>query len=241
MEHSRPVSTTDARTELFRSSWSLYDTVIAANYMFHREIRSVVARLLGGSVRGCSLLDLGCGNARGLAVLLRAAPPRLYVGVDVSRPALDQAAVELAGLPEVRLLEVDMLACVDRLAGEGQRFAWVYSAFALHHLSTADKGRLFHAVARVLAPGGGFLLVDVVRDAGQSREAYLAEYLKTVEEQWLELSPEQRREVREHVTAYDFPETLADLSGLAQAASFTPADSLGDFREHHVMLFRKGS
>ena len=72
----------DARTELFRSSWSLYDTVIAANYMFHREIESAVAGVMGGSTGGCSLLDLGCGNARGLAAMLRAAPPRLYVGVD---------------------------------------------------------------------------------------------------------------------------------------------------------------
>ena len=233
------MSTTDARTELFRSSWSLYDTVIAANYMFHREIESVVAKVVGRSIRGSSLLDLGCGNARGLAALLRSAPPQLYVGVDLSRPALEQAAVELAGLPQVRLQEEDMLACVERFADEGQRFDWVYSSFAMHHLNTADKGRLFQAVARVLAPRGCFLLVDVLRVADQSRQAYLDAYLKTVDEQWLELSREQRQEVRQHVTAYDFPETLAELSALAQAAGFTPAELMGEFREHHVMVFRK--
>ena len=157
----------------------------------------------------------------------------------MSRPALDQAAVELAGLPQVRLQEEEMLACVERFAGEGQRFDWVHSSFAVHHLGTADKGRLFQAVARVLAPGGGFLLVDVVRDAAQSREAYLETYLKTMDDEWLELSLEQRREAREHITAFDFPETLAELSGLARAAGFHEARLLGKYREHQVMLFRK--
>lgn len=231
----------DARTELFRSSWSLYDTVIAANYMFHREIEAAVTGLLEGHVRGGSLLDLGCGNARGLARLLQSAPPRLYVGVDVSRPALEQAAVALAGLPEVRLLEEDMLACVKRFASEGQRFDWVHSSFAVHHLSTVDKGRLFRSAAQVLARGGGFLLVDVVRGSDETRETYLEGYMGTVDQEWVELSQEQRQEVREHVTAFDFPETMAELSGLAQAAGLTPADSLGKFREHHVMVFRKTS
>jgi len=233
------MSAADARTELFRSSWSLYDTVIAENYMFHREIASAVAEVLGESIEGGSLLDLGCGNARGLAALLRAAPPRLYVGVDVSRPALGQAAEELAGLPAVRLQEEDMLASVERFAAEGQRFDWVHSAFAMHHLRTPEKGRLFQAVARVLSPGGGFLLVDVASGAEQPREAYLEAYLGRVDEAWLALSPDQRREVREHVTAFDFPETLAQLSTLARAAGFLDARVLGRYQEHHVMLFHR--
>ena len=233
------MSTSDARTELFRSSWSLYDTVIEANYMFHREIESAVAGVMGRNILGFSLLDLGCGSARGLATMLRTAPPRLYVGVDMSRPALEQAAAELAGLPEVRLQEEDMLACVERFAREGQSFDWVHSAFALHHLGTADKGRLFHAVARVLAPGGSFILVDVVRNAGQSLEEYLEMYLKTVDEKWLELSLKQRQEVREHVMAYDFPETLTELTSLAQAAGFQEPHLLGKYGDHQVMHFRK--
>lgn len=233
--------TYDPRTELFRASWSLYDTVIAENYMYHREIESVAEKVLNENAHGGSLLDLGCGNARGLAAILRKTKPRLYVGVDVSRPALDQASAELAGLPEVRLLEEDMLACVDQFRVVGQRFDFVHSSFAVHHLTTTDKERLFQSVAQVLTPAGGFLLADLVRAVGQSREDYLKVYLRTVDSEWLALNAEQRREVREHVTAFDFPETVPDLTRMAQAAGFQEAALLGEFREHQVMLFRKVS
>ena len=63
------MSQPDPRTEIFRSSWSLYDAILGENYMFHREIHAVVRDVIAlRAARGpYSLVDLGCGNARGLS------------------------------------------------------------------------------------------------------------------------------------------------------------------------------
>lgn len=230
----------DARTEIFRSSWSLYDAILGWNYMFHREIEVAVRAALrpNSPPHDYALLDLGCGNARGLVALLRDAPPRRYVGVDLSRPALDQAAEVLRELPAVELREQDMLACVEEFAGAGTRFEVIHSAFALHHLSSSDKARLFQALARTLTPGGVVVLVDVVRDARQSREAYLEAYLGMVQTEWRALTAEQVTQVRDHVQAYDFPETLETLATTARAAGLDDCRVLGAYRQHHVLQFQ---
>ncbi|MCC7373994.1 MAG: class I SAM-dependent methyltransferase [Verrucomicrobiales bacterium] len=235
------MSSVDARTEIFRSSWSLYDAIIGMNYMFHREIESTVGQVIRGiGERGdYSVLDLGCGNARGLSNPLRAMPPRRYVGVDLSRPALDQAAEELKALPSVDLREQDMLASVEELGGQSRAFDLIHSAFAMHHLSASDKARLFRAMSRMLTSAGISLLVDVVRDVGQSREAYLADYLGMVDAEWTRLSAEQIGQVRDHVSAFDYPETLEALVRMARDAGFEEARTLARHRQHHVILFQR--
>ncbi|MBN8249236.1 MAG: methyltransferase domain-containing protein [Verrucomicrobia bacterium] len=231
-----------ASAEIFRCSWSLYDTIVAHDYMAHREIQERVAPVLAGrAAQGpYTLLDLGCGNARWLGDTLRLSPPARYLGVDLSRAALDEAAVHLRALRSVRLLEQDLLACVQGTAPAS--FDVVYSGFAVHHLGAADKQRLFEAVRAVLTPAGEFLLVDVVREEGQSREQYLENYLAMVRSQWTSLGPEQYEEVARHITAHDFPETQSALEGMAREAGFDGMALLGRFGAHQVLRFaRSGS
>ncbi|HMP84932.1 MAG TPA: class I SAM-dependent methyltransferase, partial [Verrucomicrobiota bacterium] len=189
----------DARTELFRSSWSLYDTVIERNYMFHRQIHDCVRCALRErwAGNGYRLLDLGCGNARLLADTLSVVPPARYLGVDLSRTALDEAAAQLKALPSVELREQEMLACA--LEAPPSSFDVAYSSFAAHHLTAEDKRRLFGAVAESLASDGEFLLVDVVRGENQTRDAYLEDYLRMMRTEWNALDSEQIKEACAHV------------------------------------------
>ena len=50
----------------------------------------------------------------------------------------------------------------------------------MHHLSSDDKQRLFQACATILATGGEFVLVDVVREEHQTRDQYIDAYLRMV-------------------------------------------------------------
>jgi len=225
------------QTELFRASWSVYDTIIRENYMFHREIHARLREVIAGraALGGYSLLDLGCGNASGLAETLRDFPPASYLGVDLSRAALECAARSLAGLPVVELREQEMLTCLATLPPGSADL--VYSGFAIHHLPQPDKRRMFEAIAAVRSPGGMFLLVDVVREPGESREQYLESYLRMVATEWPALSAAQVREVRKHVAAHDFPESVPDLVEMASQAGLIQCRVLARHRQHHAMLF----
>jgi len=226
----------DDNTALFRKAWTLYDTISEKNYMFHREIYAHVTRLLQQRhAQGpYHLLDLGCGNARFLSPCLRVAPPASYDGVDLSAAALDEARTHLNGLANAALHHKDMLQAVE---DTDSAFDVIFTGFAVHHLDAAGKQRLFTACAERLAPGGQFILVDVVREEGQTREQYLDGYLNFMRTQWTEVLPEHLDEACAHVAAYDFPETLADLAQMAKHAALSKPQIIGRYQQHCILRF----
>jgi cyclopropane fatty-acyl-phospholipid synthase-like methyltransferase len=155
------------------------------------------------------LLDLGCGNTRFIAPCLRTATPSRYAGVDLSEAALNEAREYLSGLENVALHHQDMLQAVQAADAS---FDVIFSGFAVHHLGAEGKQALFHACAAKLAPGGHFILVDVVREEDQTREQYLEGYLDFMRTQWTAVRPEHLDEACAHVAAYDFPETFSPIS-----------------------------
>lgn len=228
----------DDETTLFRTSWSLYDALSEKNYMFHREIYALIAGMLRQRrERGSySMIDLGCGNTRFLAPCLKAAPPARYDGIDLSPAALDEARSYLSGLENISLHCQDMLHAVQTAEGT---FDTIFSGYAVHHLDAEEKQQLFHACAARLAPGGTFILVDIAREEGQSRQHYLDTYLHTMRTQWTAIHPADMDAACAHVAAYDFPETLTDLTQMATAASFREVMLVERFAQHHVITFHK--
>ena len=67
---------------------------------------------------------------------------------------------------QVELIESEMLQYCESCT---QQYDVVMSSYAVHHLSVPNKQRLLAAVARLLKPGGCFLLVDVFRAEGEAR------------------------------------------------------------------------
>jgi SAM-dependent methyltransferase len=229
----------DDETHLFRTSWGLYDALSEKNYMFHREIYTIIARMLHERRQQgeYAMLDLGCGNTRFLAPCLHAAPPSRYDGVDLSQTALDEARGYLHGLENITLRCQDMLEAM-RGCAKGS-LDTIFSGYAVHHLDAGEKQQLFHACAGSLAPGGRFILVDIARQEGESREQYLDTYLHTMRTQWTAVRPEDMEAACAHVAAYDFPETVADLTHMAAAASFRDIQLVDRFAQHHVLVFQK--
>lgn len=226
----------DDETALFRKSWTLYDALSEKNYMFHREIYQLVEELLKqrhqkGPYR---LLDLGCGNARFLAPCLQAAPPAAYHGVDLSASALDEARGYLRDVPSVTLHHKDMLQAVEDAESS---FDVIFTGFAVHHLDSAAKQRLFCACAAKLASEGCLIMVDVVREESQTREQYLDLYLGTMRSQWTALPPNELEQACSHVAAFDFPETLGDLAAMARQAAFGKTELIVRHAQHSLLVF----
>lgn len=206
--------------------------------MHHREIYQAVSEVIGkraakGSFR---MMDLGCGNARCVAPILRRHPPDSYRGVDLSEAALGEASIFLQGLEGVSW------KCADLLEhAESEHSAWdiVFSGFAVHHLQAGEKRRLFRAIARIVPENGFFLLVDVVREEGMSREDHVRSYTGMMRREWSDLPAEALEEGCAHVTAHDHPSTASELADAACEGGFSEARDLGRHGPHRTFLFSK--
>jgi L-threonylcarbamoyladenylate synthase len=113
--------------------------------------------LAGASGAGARMvLDLGTGTGQTARRLLERHPDAFLVGIDESPVMLAEAAREL---PAARVSLV--VGTLENALPAGQ-FDLVASALCVHHLPGDAKRGLFARVRERLAPGGRFVLGDVV-------------------------------------------------------------------------------
>src|ERR671936_429855 len=117
------------------------------------ELQRETARATAG-LSAERILELGIGTGETTRRVLELHPRAHLTGIDASAPMVARAREEFpaADLHEARL--------EDPLP-DGP-FDLVVSTLAVHHLDAAGKADLYRRVAEVLAPGGRFVLADVV-------------------------------------------------------------------------------
>jgi SAM-dependent methyltransferase len=107
------------------------------------------------------VLDLGTGDGRTLAIVLRERPGATGVGLDMSPPMLAAARQRFAGIDAVQIGEHDLNQQLPDLG----RFDLVVSSFAIHHTPHERKRALYGEVWDALEPGGTFLHLEHVASA----------------------------------------------------------------------------
>ena len=142
-----------------------YLAEMAAEIPGYEELQEAVVAATA-SVSATRVLELGTGTGE-TALRVRAQHPEVgWVGVDASDAMLARARERLP----------DAYLRLQRLEDElpAGPFDLVLSALAVHHLDGLGKQELFSRVARVLQPGGLFVLGDVVvPPAGQEGPIYI--------------------------------------------------------------------
>jgi tRNA (cmo5U34)-methyltransferase len=128
-----------------------YLEMVRAEVPDYDRIQDELARATDG-VDARRVLELGTGSGVTSRRVLARHPHAHLTGVDSSEHML--AAADLPGA-DLRLQDL-----ADPLP-EGP-FDLVFSALAIHHLNAAAKADLFARAAAVLAPGGRFVMADVV-------------------------------------------------------------------------------
>ncbi len=217
--------------------WDTYKKVVVNDFMFHRALGKEIERALKTRFdgRGFSLIDLGCGDASVFASILRRVPPSSYKGVDLSDTALALAAANLKTLPcPVELAHGDMLSAL----GDGKTYDAIHSSFVLH-LATDEKAAFFRRAARGLAPDGLLLLVDTVRDEGETLDDYLRRYLAWIDADWAGLTKVEKDAIFEHITTSDQPDPLSVLDSQASAAGLKRLPGDAKHRWHRLMRFER--
>jgi tRNA (cmo5U34)-methyltransferase len=136
-----------------------YDQLMADDVPAYRRLQAAVAEAAGAHAAGGGqpvprLLELGTGTGETAVHVLAAHPGATLVGIDASEAMLERA--------RPRLPEADLrVARLQDELPEGP-FDIVFSALAVHHLDGPAKADLFRRVAAVLAPGGRFVLGDLI-------------------------------------------------------------------------------
>jgi L-threonylcarbamoyladenylate synthase len=153
----------DALGWQFHFDPATYTEMIRADVPEYDRFQDELVSASGAGAR--QILELGTGTGETARRLLARHPGASLVGVDVNPEMLAAAG---AALPDERV-DLRVGALQDTLpAGP---FDLVASALCIHHLDAVEKEDLFHRVRKVLAPGGRFVIGDVVEpvDPGEAR------------------------------------------------------------------------
>jgi tRNA (cmo5U34)-methyltransferase len=110
------------------------------------------------------VLDLGCGDGRLTDLVLAAYPGSTACCVDLSEVMLAAAAERFAGNPNVEFVQ----HWFDEPLPVAGPFDAVISSLAIHHVADERKRSLYAEIAKLLAPGGVFANLEIVRSPTQA-------------------------------------------------------------------------
>ncbi|MEN9944578.1 MAG: hypothetical protein RLY18_536 [Pseudomonadota bacterium] len=208
--------------------------------MFHREISAAVRSALANfkPEMPIRVLDLGCGDASMTLPWLAEKQVSSYTGCDLSQPALNIARNQLEALKiPFQLICEDMIQVAAELPDSSIDVA--FSSYAIHHLNTNNKQRLFGDISRLLNSGGCLILIDIFREVAEDRVAYMRNYMSCVRERWTNLSSESLDLVINHAMEYDFPEHPDFYAQQCISHAFNPGQRLAKHTWHEAWSFTK--
>jgi ubiquinone/menaquinone biosynthesis C-methylase UbiE len=128
----------------------------AAGPMRRAALAPIAQAMAGRDQRQVTLLDVACGTGRFLRQVRLTWPALQLKGLDLSRPYLDEARRQLKGLRGAELIE----AAAERMPLDDASVDIATSIFLFHELPPAVRRRVTAEAARVLKPGGTFVLLD---------------------------------------------------------------------------------
>jgi tRNA threonylcarbamoyl adenosine modification protein (Sua5/YciO/YrdC/YwlC family) len=172
----------------FRFDPSTYGAMVIDALPGYERLQQELVAASGSDVH--RILDLGIGTGETSVRLLERHPEATLFGIDES-PTMLAAAVERLG----RQMAGSRVGMLQEPLPTGE-FDLVASALAIHHLDGEEKADLFQRLRRAVAPGGRFVLGDLI-------------------------VPEDRADAVTGVTSgYDKPSTIAEQLGWLRDAGF---------------------
>lgn len=223
---------------LFTANWHIYQTIIRENYMLHRELADATRVLLDRwKEQMIRVLDLGCGDAQQIGAELTGRNISYYKGVDLSPYALKQAEIFTKNInAEVQLVCGDMAL---QIKSDPDQYDLLYSSYAVHHLVDPEKRILLKHCYERLKPGGLFILIDIMKQDGQTRDQYAEHYIDGIYHNWSALDLREKKMVADHIRQCDLPATATDMINWSEAIGYrTTRVALNDDR-HGMLVLEK--
>lgn len=143
-------------------SADLYDTQVEALFtgtadaMRRAALAEISRELKGRDQRGVSLLDVACGNGRFLSKLMEVYPRLQAAGLDLSPSYTEAARERLRPWSQVRVYH----EAAEAMPLADGSLDIVVSIYLFHELPPEVRGSVLTEIARILKPGGLFILAD---------------------------------------------------------------------------------
>lgn len=226
--HGEPPLSSPAHQAMFQD-WSLFDRIVAGNWMHHQELATAIADCLADAPSDLRVLDIGSGDGWIANQGLRRSAVRQYVALDASADALNRLLTRPvpgsnATACQREVQQGDFLTTIQDLPDNG--FDTVLSSYALHHLHADQKPLMFSHIHRVLVPNGRLIWIDSYRDRDETRTQYLTRLGQFISEDWNLLRPEERQATLDHIWSSDFPETEAQMLALLETSHLSGATNV---------------
>ena len=204
----------------FHAQWTIYQKLVDANVLRHREIAQLIHEALNARFMGAfTFLDIACGDASLAKRALEGTRVARYHGVDLAMPAIEFAAANLDGVPYE--VDLDYRDYAADLAERALRADAVWCGLSMHHLDTAAKLRVMREIHALIAPGGLFMLYEPTLADGETRADYMRRIRPYVLSEWVMLSGDELAQILEHIETCDLPETSESWISLGLSAGFS--------------------
>ncbi len=211
-----------AALEQFQKQWTTYQKVVDHDSLAHKELAALLHDALKVLTKPFDFLDIACGDAGQMKRVLEGTKIRHYRGIDLSEPALELAAKNLAGAPFA--VDLDHGDFVETLTEQPEPSDVAWCSLSIHHLSTDAKRKL---LTHICGTTGDFLMIyEPTFAEGEDREAYLERFRCVNRPAWPFLTSEEWTQVDHHVTTCDLPETATTWLALGREAGFAKASQI---------------
>ena len=151
------------------NSAELYDTQVevlfngSANAIRRQALPQLHEVFAGRDQRKLSLMDVGCGTGRFFDSVKQAWPRLPILGIDMSEAYVKYAKGHLKHWSQIKL----SVGKAEALPVRDQSQDALTSIFVFHELPPKVRRSVFRECARVLKPGGRFVLVDLLQHGDQ--------------------------------------------------------------------------
>jgi hypothetical protein len=232
--HSKGAVADQAALEQFQKQWATYQKLVDTDSLSHKEVGSLLHQALAAVPKPFAFLDIACGDAGQMKAALLGTKVVHYHGIDLSEPALELAAKNLAGVTfEVELDHRDFVTALTRRP-EPADAAWC--GLSIHHLSTDGKRDLLKAIRG--ATSDILMIYEPTLNDGETRDGYMQRFARVNRPLWTFISEEEWEQIDHHVTTCDYPETSATWCALGREAGFRDAREMFCDKTGFYRLYR---
>ncbi len=163
---------------LSQESAKLYDTQVeilfggAADAMRRIALGSLARAIKGTDQRKVKLIDLASGNGRFLRQIMAAFPRIPATGLDLSPAYCGEARARLADWPQVEIVQ----GAVEQAPFEDASFDAATCVYLFHELPPRIRREAAREIARIVKPGGVFVLADSIQTGDAADLDQMLEY-----------------------------------------------------------------